>query len=432
MGLAARRCDCLESRPAQLQCDEKLIDSDPLPLSFIPREIFRAAPVIGKMPIHFNWLGPNRAAFLEPHAFGYSFRMKSSTRRPAFARALPAALLLAAVLSCALARAQPVSFQLKNDVPVGQKPSLTVTAISKVLEVKVSLTRDDGARFVSTHPSLLRGKSTLFALGDGKAGKAHYKGTLALTVVGEGPWSYELDFDTLIRAPMTVNYDAEHLDLPAHTLRFQQSRAAGKAEVVVIGENGEEIGTGSAVYKNEPPGTWLAVKWETSSAVKPMMIKLHAVAADGLSVSAELIPWSVAIEHEDVTFDSDSAVIRPSEAGKLDASLVKIEAAATRAERFVKVKLYVAGHTDTVGAKDKNRTLSLDRARAIAAYFRKKGLTLSIAYEGFGEEVLKVETPDGTDEPHNRRADYVLGAAGAQPPFLGAYRAVHADWKAMK
>ena len=103
-----------------------------------------------------------------------------------------------------------------------------------------------------------------------------------------------------------------------------------------------------------------------------------------------------------------------------------------RTERFIKVKLYVAGHTDTVGSKDHNRKLSLDRARAIAEYFRKKGLAIAIVYEGFGEDVPKVETPDDTDEPKNRRVDYVLGAATSSPPFSGAYRGVAAEWKSVR
>ena len=69
-----------------------------------------------------------------------------------------------------------------------------------------------------------------------------------------------------------------------------------------------------------------------------------------------------------------------------------------RSEKFVKMRLYVAGHTDTVGPSAKNRKLSLDRARAIAQYFKKHGVALPIAYAGFGEDVLKVPTKDNVDE----------------------------------
>jgi outer membrane protein OmpA-like peptidoglycan-associated protein len=100
-----------------------------------------------------------------------------------------------------------------------------------------------------------------------------------------------------------------------------------------------------------------------------------------------------------------------------------------RSQRFVKMQLFVAGHTDTVGPSARNRALSLDRARAIAAYFQRKGLALPIAYAGFGEDVLKVKTPDETDERRNRRADYVIAPRGAPPPFKGPYLKAHAAWK---
>ena len=344
---------------------------------------------------------------------------------------LPAAL--AALLSCApSARAQPVSFRLKNDVLAGQRPSLDLTAVERVQAIELALTRDDGEKFEERVAGLAAGGAAVIPIGDGKAGKAHYAGRLALIVVGSGPWSYDLAFDTVVRAGMTVNYDEAHLDLAGRTLRFRQSRAAGGAEVSVLGEDGAEIGKGTARYDKEPPGTWLAIGWAQSAPGRVMTIKLHAVAADGIGANVELVPWAVEIEHQDVHFDTDSAAIKASEAGKLDASLAKINEAASRAGRFIRVKLYVAGHTDTVGSREKNRRLSLDRARAIAGYFREKGLAIPIAYEGFGEEVQKVPTPDNTDNPDNRRADYVLGAESATPPFGGPYRAAHAEWKTLK
>jgi hypothetical protein len=34
---------------------------------------------------------------------------------------------------------------------------------------------------------------------------------------------------------------------------------------------------------------------------------------------------------------------------------------------------------------------------------------MPLYYAGFGEDQLKVKTPDNTDEARNRRADYVIG-----------------------
>ena len=357
-------------------------------------------------------------------------------RAPAL-RGLRTVAALAATLGalCAaprLAVAQPVSFQLKNDVPAGARPSITLSAVEKVADIRIALQRDDGASFEIRHAGLAPGGMVTLPVGDGAPGKARYTGRLTLTIVGVEPWSYDLAFETLVRAGMTLKYDFEHLDLPGRTLRFQQSRPAGKAEIIVIAEDGSVIGHGDARYGKEPAGTWLPIQWTQDKPGRVLLLRLHAIAADGLGAQAELIPWSVQVPHEDVNFETDSAVIKPGEAGKLDASLDKIRQIAKGAEPFLQVKLYVAGHTDTVGSKDHNRQLSLGRARAIAEYFRRKGLKLPITYEGFGEEVPAVSTADSVDEPRNRRVDYVLGAANASPPFGGRYSGVRTDWKPLK
>jgi outer membrane protein OmpA-like peptidoglycan-associated protein len=54
--------------------------------------------------------------------------------------------------------------------------------------------------------------------------------------------------------------------------------------------------------------------------------------------------------------------------------------------------------------------LSERRARAIAAWFRRRGFTGPVSYQGFGETALAVPTPDETDEAANRRALYILAA----------------------
>jgi outer membrane protein OmpA-like peptidoglycan-associated protein len=163
-----------------------------------------------------------------------------------------------------------------------------------------------------------------------------------------------------------------------------------------------------------------------------MMLKLRVAASDGVATNVELIPWSVAIDHDEVQFATDSAAIEDHERPKLDASLAKIEEVARTASKFMKLTLYVAGHTDTVGTAAKNRTLSHDRAVAIARYFRDKQLAMPIVVAGFGEDVPRVKTSDEKDEPRNRRADYVLGPAGGAPPFKGAYLKAKAAWKQLR
>lgn len=228
---------------------------------------------------------------------------------------------------------------------------------------------------------------------------------------------------------LKVTYDADHLDLDAKRLEIKASMPPTSLALEVIGEDGSTIATAHQMIA-KPPGRneWIPITWTTTSTARVMMLKLRVAADGGIATNVELIPWSVAVEHEDVKFATDSAVITGAEGAKLDASLAKIAEAQKAAEKFMKLRLYIAGHTDTVGPTAKNRKLSLDRARAIATYFRTHGVTLPIAFAGFGEEVLKTKTADNTAEPTNRRADYILGPAAGAPPFNGAYLKVKANW----
>jgi len=161
-----------------------------------------------------------------------------------------------------------------------------------------------------------------------------------------------------------------------------------------------------------------------------MRLELRAVSKDGLAVQVKLLPWSVRVPHEEVVFETGKWEIRPSEEQKLDASFKKIVDAldvARKADPTLPVKLFIAGHTDTVGGNADNRALSLHRARAIGAWFRDHGMPLPVVVAGFGEDALKVKTADNTDEAQNRRADYIVGV---EEPVVA--RGVKAGWSALK
>ena len=337
------------------------------------------------------------------------------------------AFLLVAVK---VAAAQPVSFELHGDVPIGQKPQLQIRAAESVTELRLELDRDDGKHFTMKQASLPKGKAVVLSIGDGAAGKASYKGTLSVVAGAAGKWTEDMKFDTVVRAPLKIGYDADHLDLDKHVLQFKPSRPVASAELTVIGDDGTEIGKGTASYTNG--SDWLSITWTQPASSRVMMLKLRVEAGDGAASNVELVPWSVSIDHQDVNFKTDSAAIEASETAKLDASLSKIQDVIKRSEKFMKMKLYVAGHTDTVGPTPKNRTLSQARAAAIGQYFKKKGLSIPIVAAGFGEDVLKVKTADNVDEVANRRADYVLGPAAGAPPFKGAYMKVRVQWKQLR
>ncbi len=265
--------------------------------------------------------------------------------------------------------------------------------------------------------------------GDGRAGKHKWKGTLVALFPDGNRFSTGLTFETASVGELHVKYSRDHLDLDGHTLEFQLSRPAAKAELTVFGDDGSELGSGEATFHNEPPDTWLRVPW-TQKPGNPMRLELHATDDNGTSVLVKLIPWSVSIPHLEVVFATGQSAVQPSEVPKLDASYTRIVEAvdkARKADATIQVRLFIAGHTDTVGGSAENRKLSLDRALAIATWFRDRGLPLPIVYAGFGEDALKVKTPDNTDEQANRRADYIVGV---EEPLIG--RGVKAQWFTLK
>jgi outer membrane protein OmpA-like peptidoglycan-associated protein len=90
-----------------------------------------------------------------------------------------------------------------------------------------------------------------------------------------------------------------------------------------------------------------------------------------------------------------------------------LELLRTKLKRFgglVKLQLYIAGYTDTVGSRGSNHELSEKRARSIATWFKRRAVPVPILYQGFGEDALAVSTPNETKESRNRRALYVLSA----------------------
>jgi OOP family OmpA-OmpF porin len=73
----------------------------------------------------------------------------------------------------------------------------------------------------------------------------------------------------------------------------------------------------------------------------------------------------------------------------------------------------IEGHTDTVGSPEANKSLSDQRAAAVASYLEGKFHVTSSRLEavGMGESDLLVATPPQTPEPRNRRVQVInIGA----------------------
>jgi outer membrane protein OmpA-like peptidoglycan-associated protein len=225
------------------------------------------------------------------------------------------------------------------------------------------------------------------------------------------------------RAPLQLLIDKTKVDLNEHHLELRASRDLAKVTVHVVGDSGNVLAHEVIELSSHPAGTPLVARWTPLSDEPVLRIEVFAYDVDGYYKGIAITPWSVAIPHEEVNFKHDSSQIDEPERPKLEASFTKVsDALAKHAE--LRVTLFVAGHTDTVGDASYNLGLSRRRAQAIAKWFRQRGLRIPIAYEGFGESALLVKTADEVSEPRNRRADYILSVE--EPVFKTS--GVHPSW----
>ena len=104
----------------------------------------------------------------------------------------------------------------------------------------------------------------------------------------------------------------------------------------------------------------------------------------------------------EVPFAFDSATL-PASAGGALTDLAEVLA------RDSRTRVTVVGHTDAVGPADYNRRLSLERAQAVEAYLRERGVAQeNLASLGMGEDVpLRLDGDPGA-AVHQRRIELLL------------------------
>lgn len=374
----------------------------------------------------------------------------ASTRSHA-AGAAQRALWIAAATACLflalgsrVASADPLRMGLTAKVSAPDRPTLTLTADESVSELRIDVEPDksEGTPAESAPQSfkekkLAAGKKVTIPLGTGKNGTTRWHGMIQCLVGGK-LWKRSIDFETDVGTRLEIkfdpNYYSKHINLAEHYVEVQLSAPAGRGEITVTADDGSDVGNGQATFSNDPAGTWLRLAWTPKAAKNPESVVLRLAIkvydSDGNFGTIDLYPWAVSVPHVDVGFATNSFEIADAERAKLDESLAKINTVLDRVERTLlsfaergivaqppRPKLYVAGHTDTVGGDSDNLTLSKNRARAIAQYFHSRGFKMPTFFAGCGERQLRAKTADNVDDARNRRADYTL--ALESPPLPG-------------
>mgnify|MGYP001178622667 CR=1 FL=1 len=216
---------------------------------------------------------------------------------------------------------------------------------------------------------------------------------------------FQFRFATEVVGPPKLRVDKGDVDVHGKCVRAHLNKKIARVELKVYADGGNLVDDKTDEIQGDE--TDATICWDQSGEVLELLdMKVHD--RDGFWAGIQVIPFEVHIPHDDVVFESGKWEIRPSEVSKMEDTLGKLVDALKKHSRIIEIQLYVAGYTDTVGNVSDNLKLSMERARTIGRWFRKKGIRIPIHYQGFGEGALAVATPDETDEPRNRRALYIL------------------------
>ncbi len=238
-----------------------------------------------------------------------------------------------------------------------------------------------------------------------REGRMDWEGNLTAIRENGSKFPFPFTFHTEVVGPPKLRVEKGDVDVKGRCVQAHLDKIIARVELKVYADGGQVVDEKTEA----PPGDSREHRmcWNRSGEVLELL-DMKVYDRDGFWAGIQVIPFEVNIPHDDVRFASGKWEILPDEEAKLAATLGDLSEALRKHSKVIEIQLYVAGYTDTVGTAADNLRLSTERARAIGRWFRKKGVRISIFFQGFGETVLAVSTPDETDELRNRRALYIL------------------------
>lgn len=316
-------------------------------------------------------------------------------------------VFLLAALVPAITFADSVNVSLTNKALKGKgTPAVHIEILEPIAGFRLVLAKD-GGKPQEWKGGGKPGVTRTIELSQGE-GTTKWAGELVINLPNGTTGNMPLEFETELVGALALTMDKDKdVDIAGRKLRFTLNQPIARAHLKVLMDTGSTVIDADIAFDGEPAGTRLEVTWPEGKG-QVLKVDLRAWAKSGVYNGVELTPWRIDIPHEEVNFTSGKWDVSPEEAAKLESSLKLVLAAIDKFGSLAQIKLFIAGHTDTVGANASNRTLSLNRARSIGAWFRKKGVRIPVRYEGFGEEALLVSTNDETAEARNRRAEYII------------------------
>ena len=325
------------------------------------------------------------------------------------------------------ALADAVEFTLKSKVLASQRetPHLILRVNERLESLKVKLTRDDGQSFEKSYVRVEAGGQTRIDLPVIRGKNHHFKAAFDIEMDGEA-LHHETEFDAEIITAPEFKVRNEDVNVDGGFLAMTSSRDIARIDVTVVNDEGKTVAQKSQRYGVAPSGSQVELLWGPTEG-RVFRIDLTIYDTDDFHYGLSLFPWRYEIPHDEVNFATGRSDITASERPKLEASLKVLNEVLRRMGRAAKLKLFIAGATDTVGDAASNQKLSLARAKSIGRYFRQRGVRIPIFAAGLGEDGLKVATADEVDEAQNRRADYIVSVE--EPVFSAGVPPV--TWQAI-
>jgi outer membrane protein OmpA-like peptidoglycan-associated protein len=304
-------------------------------------------------------------------------------------------------------------------------PSFTFTPSKTVNKLEVII-KKDGKVFIKKNYKNIFEKTKKTITLKQKEGEVNYTISIKGTHIDDETIEDSFEMKGVRVKPIQLFFKASDVDVENRNVKFDASREITKVEVTIYNTQKKEI------YKKETeinPATKKGVEitWDKLND-EILTININAFDKWNYWSGMNINPFSVDIPHKEIEFASGKWDVDKKELPKLKESYKKVSDAINKYGQALKLKLYIAGYTDTVGDKNSNLQLSEKRAKSIALAFKKLGLNIPIYYQGFGESVLRKSTKDEVDEVMNRRAIYVLSS---QSPAIS--KTIPSDkWKTVK
>ncbi|NUN14942.1 MAG: OmpA family protein [Myxococcales bacterium] len=307
-------------------------------------------------------------------------------------------------------------------------PAVLLSPVAGIKKLAFTITRkSDGKQFLFDVDGLKKGEKREFPFDQAE-------GTATYTARFDGNWqdgsqiSFGIEFEAVSMGPLNIRIDKSGVDLDNKSLLLTSTRPVAKVEIRVEGQNGTVLGSGTEQFDGAAALRPLRAQWnQQPGTVGRIEVKVYDMF--GFWAGMEVRPFTVEPWEDRIHFGFGSDVVEDAEKPKLNATLKRIEDALRTAQEeygdSVDLRLYIGGYTDSVGTRPSNQDLSERRARSIGAYLVKQGLKLPVYYQGFGEDVLAVQTPDETENEQNRRTIYVI--SGQTPSITTAFP--RANWK---